>query len=80
MMFIGNEDGKAYIKRCGDDNIPLGDLKVFLSGNDNLINSQRVLHYLTARGVDCQLMPTLDHAAFLFRTDWGETISRAHAL
>ncbi|CAO3676196.1 unnamed protein product [Umbelopsis ramanniana] len=80
MMFIGNQDGKAYIKRYGGDNIPLGELKVFLSENDNLINSQRVLHYLKSRNVDCQLMPTLDHAAFLFRTDWGDTISRVHAL
>lgn len=80
MMFIGNQDGKAYIKRYGGDNIPLGELKVFLSENDNLVNSQRVLHYLKSRNVDCQLMPTLDHAAFLFRTDWGDTISRVHAL
>lgn len=79
-MFIGKQDGKAYIKRYGGDNIPLGELKVFLSENDNLVNSQRVLRYLTARNVDCQLMPTLDHASFLFRTGWGDTISSIHAL
>jgi hypothetical protein len=79
-MFVGRKDGKTFAKRYGDEAVPLDHLKVFLSENDNLVNSKRVLHYLKTHDVDCQLMPQLDHATFLFRTNWAEKISRIYAL
>lgn len=48
--------------------------KVFLSERDNIVNSSRVLSYLHKHGVDCVMMPKLDHGWFLFKSAWQQQI------
>ncbi|KAG2181914.1 hypothetical protein INT43_006839, partial [Umbelopsis isabellina] len=45
-------------------------MSIFLSENDNLVDSPRVHKYLVENGVDAQLMPDIDHAGFLLKPSW----------
>ncbi|KAI8144248.1 hypothetical protein BJV82DRAFT_513595 [Fennellomyces sp. T-0311] len=48
--------------------------KVFLSENDNIVNSSRVHEYLTKKGISSTVMAGLDHGWFLFKSAWQEQI------
>ncbi|KAG0783190.1 hypothetical protein G6F22_008790 [Rhizopus arrhizus] len=48
--------------------------KVYLSENDNIIDSSRVDTYLNHHGLDSTIMKGLDHASFLFYPTWQEEI------
>ncbi|CAM0139200.1 unnamed protein product [Umbelopsis sp. WA50703] len=45
-------------------------MSIFLSENDNLVDSTRVHKYLLENGVDSQIMPNIDHAGFLLKPSW----------
>ncbi|KAG2186217.1 hypothetical protein INT43_002655, partial [Umbelopsis isabellina] len=75
MMFVGRRDDTTIINRYGQEAVHLKDFHVFISENDNLIDCQRTARYLLSNKIDCHVMPGLDHATFLFKTTWGETIT-----
>jgi len=45
-------------------------MAVFLSENDNLVDSPRVHNYLLDKDVDSNIMPALEHASFLLKPSW----------
>lgn len=53
--------------------------KVFLSENDNIVNSERVDEYLCDNGIESTVMKGLDHGWFLFKTEWQKEIIDAVA-
>ncbi|KAI8089707.1 Alpha/Beta hydrolase protein [Halteromyces radiatus] len=53
---------------------PLNNATVFLSEADGIVGSPMVYKYLTRCGVDCHLMPKLEHAGFLFNWTWRKRI------
>lgn len=53
--------------------------KVFLSENDNIVNSERVDEYLCDTGIESTVMKGLDHGWFLFKTAWQKEIVDAIA-
>lgn len=75
MMFVGRKDDTTIVNRYGQEAVSFKDFHVFISENDNLIDSQRTARYLLSKKIDCHVMPGLDHATFLFKTTWGETIT-----
>ena len=48
--------------------------KVFLSENDNIVNSERVDEYLCDNGIESTVMKGLDHGWFLCKTAWQKEI------
>lgn len=48
--------------------------KVFLSENDNIVDSARVDSYLNHHGIESIVMKDLDHASFLFKPFWQKEI------
>ncbi|KAG1451125.1 hypothetical protein G6F46_010283 [Rhizopus delemar] len=52
----------------------LNDATVFLSENDRIIGTHLVYNYLKEHGIDVHIMPSLEHAQFLFDAKWKATI------
>ncbi|KAG0193600.1 hypothetical protein DFQ28_004267 [Apophysomyces sp. BC1034] len=48
--------------------------KVFLSEHDNIVDSSRVDGYLKRCGINSVVMDGLDHASFLFHSEWSQEI------
>jgi hypothetical protein len=55
---------------------PLANATVFLSERDGIVGSSAVYDYLVERSVDTRMMNGLEHAMFLFSSQWKKIISQ----
>ncbi|CAO3614637.1 unnamed protein product [Cunninghamella blakesleeana] len=53
---------------------PIKNSTVFLSENDGIVASPFIANYLVEKGIDCRMMPKLEHAGFLLNWSWQSRI------
>ena len=60
----------TYKQHTDSKKILYNNTKVYLAENDVIINSQQIEKYLNKYGINTTVMPKLNHAEYLLRSEW----------